>query len=203
MTHNPSVNLTRNCVPHKLPQTLSLTNHTPMHITTSLPNCFLRPWNNEDKTALLRNASNRKVWRNLTEMFPHPYTEADADHWLSIANQSSRSIRFAIEFEGAAVGGAGVIAGEGIARHTGQFGYWLGEAHWGKGIATAAARALADHALSGYQFMRLEAPVFEWNPASMRVLEKTGFIREGVLKRSVFKDGQLIDSVMYARTRET
>jgi [ribosomal protein S5]-alanine N-acetyltransferase len=173
-----------------------------MQINTSLPNCRVRPWNNDDKTALVRNANNRKVWRNLTDMFPHPYTDADAVHWFSIANQSGSNIHMAIEFEGEAIGGAGVIAGKGIGCHTGQFGYWLGEAYWGKGIATAAARALAAHAFTGTQFMRLEAPVFEWNPASMRVLEKAGFVREGVLKRSVFKDGELIDSVMYARTRD-
>jgi ribosomal-protein-alanine N-acetyltransferase len=172
-----------------------------MLLRTSLSGCSLRAWNKEDQAALVRNANNRKVWRNLTEMFPHPYTEADAEHWLSIANQAEPSIHLAIEAEGTAVGGIGVIAGEGIARHTGQFGYWLGEAYWGKGIATAAAQAMVAHVFSGTQFLRLEAPVFEWNPPSMHVLEKVGFIREGVLKRSVFKDGQLIDSVMYACTR--
>ena len=44
----------------------------------------------------------------------------------------------------------------------------------------------------------LESPVFEWNPASMRVLEKCGFTREAVLRASVAKDGQIIDSVLYA-----
>ena len=90
---------------------------------------------------------------------------------------------------------------ESLVRHysrTATFGYWLGQAHWGKGIATAAARALKEHALAGEHLKRLEAAVFEWNPASMRVLEKAGFVREGVLRKSVFKDGQLIDQVMYA-----
>ncbi len=43
-----------------------------------------------------------------------------------------------------------------------------------------------------------DAAVFARNPQSMRVLEKVGFVREGIRRRSVFKDGQLIDSVMYA-----
>ena len=49
--------------------------------------------------------------------------------------------------------------------------------------------------------VRLEAPVFEWNPASMRVLEKCGFQREGIRRKGIFKDGQVIDAVMYARLR--
>jgi RimJ/RimL family protein N-acetyltransferase len=170
-------------------------------LQTELPDCCLRPWRREDKPALVQHANNRNVWRNLTEMFPHPYTESDADAWFLIAAKPGRSVHLAIEFRGEAIGGIGIIAGEGIARHTGQFGYWLGEVHWGKGIATAAARAMVAYAFSGSDLARLEAPVFAWNPSSMRVLQKVGFVREGVLKQSVFKDGQLIDSVMYALVR--
>jgi RimJ/RimL family protein N-acetyltransferase len=172
-----------------------------MHLTTGLPDCVLRPWRREDKPALLQHANNRKVWRNLTAMFPHPYTEADADQWFAIASAPGNSIHLAIEWGGQAVGGIGVIAGEGIGYATGQFGYWLGEALWGRGIATAAVRALADHALARPRFARLEARVFAWNPASMRVLEKAGFAREGVLRHSAVKDGQIIDCVMYAKVR--
>ena len=97
--------------------------------------------------------------------------------------------------------GIGVEPGEGIYARSGLFGYWLGEPNWGRGIMTAAARACADHVLASLEVVRLEAPVFEWNPASMRVLEKCGFVREGVLRRGAFKDGQLIDVVLYARVR--
>lgn len=159
--------------------------------------CRLRRWARKDKADLILHANNRKVWRNLTEMFPSPYTEADADFWIAFANRPT-SIHLAIEVDGVAIGGIGIIAGKGVSCRTGQFGYWLGERYWGKGIATAAVRAMVAHAFSTLPFARLEASVFEWNPSSMRVLEKAGFVREGVRKRSVFKDGQLIDSVLYA-----
>ena len=173
---------------------------TPDHSVkpTSIETCALRPWTLADKSDLVRNANNRKIWRNLTESFPHPYTEADADHWFSIVGQSGRDIHLAIEFRGSAVGGIGAIAGEGVFRRTCQFGYWLGEPYWGQGIATAAARAFVRHLQDEQLFARLEAPVFQWNPASMRVLEKVGFVREGLLRKSITKDNQLIDSVMYA-----
>lgn len=172
-----------------------------MHINTHISGCSLRAWKKEDGPALVVNANNRNVWRNLTDVFPHPYTEDDAESWIIFASQATSSIHFAIDLEGAAIGGIGIIAGKGVAAHTGQFGYWIGEAYWGKGIATAAARAMVEHAFSGSLFERLEAPVFAWNPASMRVLEKVGFIREGVAKRSVFKDDQFTDSVIYALTK--
>lgn len=169
-----------------------------MIVATEDPTIMLRAWASDDYAALVRHGNNKLVWRNLTDMFPHPYTHADAVEWVSIANAPGPNLSLAIDLAGEAIGGAGVIAAEGNGFHTGQFGYWLGQAHWGRGIATAVARALKDHAFSGARFKRLEAPVFAWNPPSMRVLEKAGFVREGVLRKSVLKDGQLIDSVMYA-----
>jgi len=169
-------------------------------IRTDDPNCVLRPWRDGDQDDLVRNANNRNVWRNLTHTFPHPYTLADANHWLSIANADPASIHLAVELQGQVIGGVGAIAGEGIAAATADFGYWLGEPFWGRGLATTAARAFKEHLLQSKRFARLQASVFAWNPASMRVLEKVGFVREGVLRKSVTKDGALIDSVMYACT---
>ena len=95
-------------------------------------------------------------------------------------------------------GDLGARAGVGIHARTAQFGYWLGETFWGRGIVTAAGRAFLEHLKNDGRFVRLEAPVFEWNPSSMRVLEKLGFERVAVLRRNVTKDGQLIDSVLYS-----
>ena len=170
-----------------------------VHLPTALPACVLRPWRDADRDDLIRAANNRKVWRNMTHTFPHPYTKHDADLWLAIAADPGASIQLAIDVEGRAVGGIGAIAGEGIFTATAQFGYWLGEPHWGRGIATAAAVALAERIARGRLFARLEAQVFDWNPASMRVLEKAGFSREAVLRSAATKDGYLIDTVLYAR----
>lgn len=169
-----------------------------MQLSTALSNCVVREWRREDQPALVQHANNRNVWRNLVHTFPHPYTEAEAETWLQIASSQGRDIHCAIVFDGLAIGGVGVNAGAGISERTGLFGYWVGESHWGKGLATAAARAFVTHLLSTPSFSRLEASVFSWNPASMRVLEKIGFQREGVLRKSVLKDGHLIDSVLYA-----
>jgi RimJ/RimL family protein N-acetyltransferase len=113
----------------------------------------------------------------------------------------SEPTHWAIEVGGEAVGGIGIERGEGVYARSAHFGYWLGEPYWGRRIMSAAARACADHVFATCDVARLEAPVFAWNPASMRVLEKCGFVREGVLRRAAFKDGQLIDIVLYARVR--
>ena len=169
-----------------------------MIIETANPNVVLRPWALSDCASIVRYGNNKLVSRNLFDGFPYPYTDAKAIEWVGIANSSEVNINLAIDFGGEAIGGVGVNANEANSFHTGQFGYWLGQPFWGKGIATAAARAMKIHAFSGGRFKRLEAPVFEWNPPSMNVLEKIGFVREGVLRKSVLKDGQLIDSILYA-----
>ena len=171
-----------------------------MELRTDLQDCVLRPWAASDKPNLVRYANNKAIWRNLLDSFPHPYSEADAEFWVA-HTEANPGLHFAIQFGGEAAGGIGVIPQSGLAIQTAHFGYWLGEHAWGKGVATAAAQAMAAYAFQAFPFARLETPVFAWNPASMRVLEKSGFSKEGVLRHSVFKDGQLIDSVLYARLR--
>ena len=98
-----------------------------------------------------------------------------------------------------AVGGISLATNQDVYVKTGEIGYWLGEPWWGRGIMTNAVRLVSDHALGRLGMERIEAPVFEWNPASMRVLEKCGYEREATLRRSIFKDGQLIDCMLYVR----
>ena len=164
---------------------------------------MVRDWARSDKASLVRNANNRKVWRNLMHRFPHPYSDADADGWFALLEAMAEPTHWAIDVDGAAVGGIGCMLGEGVYKRSAQFGYWLGEAYWRRGIMTAAVKAVVPYAMERFRLVRLESPVFEWNRASMRVLEKCGFRREALLKASVFKDGELIDSVLYAFVDKT
>ena len=109
---------------------------------------------------------------------------------------------FAIDVAGDAVGGIGFTVQYDVARRSAEIGYWLGEDFWGRGIATEALIAVTDYAFSNYDVCRLYAHVFDWNRASARVLEKAGYQFEGRMKKSVTKDGQTIDQLMYAKVRE-
>ena len=160
--------------------------------------CVVRDWARSDKEPLLRLANNPDISRNLTHAFPHPYTEIDAERWFSLLEGMPERTHWAIEVQHQAAGGIGMRLGEGVFAKSAELGYWLGEPYWGRGITTDAVAATARYAMSRFALVRLESPVFEWNAASMRVLEKCGFIREGVLRSSAFKDGRLIDRVLYA-----
>jgi [ribosomal protein S5]-alanine N-acetyltransferase len=165
--------------------------------------CRLRPWRRADQAALIRHANNIKIWRNVRDIFPHPYTPTAADSFLSaVMEQSGPESVYAIEVGGEAAGAIGIHPRINEERHTAEIGYWLGETFWGRGIATAAVRRLSQRALNEMDLYRLFANVFASNQASMRVLEKAGFQREGVLRRAVVKEGVLMDAVVYGLTRD-
>ena len=80
-----------------------------------------------------------------------------------------------------------------------EIGYWIGEPYWGRGIATAAARGLTAFGFERLALRRIEAPIYAPNKASMRVLEKCGYVCEGIMRDAVIKNGQLLDAHLYAR----
>ena len=167
-----------------------------------LTSCTVRSWEWRVREAIVRHANNRSVWINLRDRFPHPYTHADARNWLDTVVGISPETNFAIAVEGEAVGGIGFTVQHDVAHRSAEIGYWLGEDFWGRGIATEALIAVTDYAFANYDLCRLYAHVFDWNPASVRVLEKAGYEFEGRLKKSVTKNGQTIDQLMYAAIRD-
>lgn len=100
------------------------------------------------------------------------------------------------------IGGIGLRLDPDRAKRTAEVGFWLGEEFWGRGIMTEALRAFTGYAFLTFDLRRIFARVFEWNPASMRVLEKSGYAREGRLPQSVTKDGKTIDEMLFAIIRE-
>lgn len=162
----------------------------------------IRSYRADDAEALARAADNRKIWRNLNDYFPNPYTLADANGWIAFTQQESPERNFAIASATEVIGGIGLKLRDDVFRRSAEIGYWLGEPYWGRGIATAALQALTDYAFERFDLVRIEAGVFEWNPASCRVLEKAGYVREARLRRSVCKDGQVIDRFLYALVRD-
>jgi [ribosomal protein S5]-alanine N-acetyltransferase len=163
---------------------------------------LIREWRRGDEEALVRHANNPNVARNMRDRFPHPYTSADAQWWIAHAIAQSPSTDFAIVVDGEAAGGIGFIRQEDVARRSVEIGYWLGEAYWGRGIATDAVRALSEHIFANFDICRIYSTVFELNPASIRVLEKAGYAYEGRQRKAVTKNGETLDALMYALIKD-
>ena len=173
----------------------------PSRIELSLPRYALRPWAWTDKDALIRHANNRNVSRALFDRFPFPYTTEAAERWLSIARSEGRDVHCAITCEDEAIGGISAMRGSENARFCAEIGYWIGESQWGRGVMTTTVRAFCEALFRHTDIERIEAGAFVTNPASHRVLEKSGFTREGLLRRKYFKDGEFIDDAVYALLR--
>jgi [ribosomal protein S5]-alanine N-acetyltransferase len=167
-----------------------------------LKTCTLRPWRAGDEASLVRHANSYQVWRNVRDRFPYPYTLPDAQWWIAQASKEAPPTNFAIVIDGAAVGGIGLVFHEDIHRCTAEIGYWLGEAYWGRGVMSEAVRALTDWAFENFVLHRVFAGVLEWNPASMRVLEKAGFQFEARLRKAVIKEDRVMDEFIYAVVRD-
>jgi len=161
----------------------------------------IREWAPPDEAALVKYADDRRVWINLDDIFPHPYTAADARAWIE-ASAWKPVTNFAIAAAEEAIGGIGLKLQKDIYRRSAEVGYWLGEPFWGRGIATAALKSIVPVAFKELDLVRLYANVFEYNSRSASVLEKNGFRLEGRLVKNITKDGKVIDSLLYALTRD-
>ena len=101
---------------------------------------------------------------------------------------------------GQLVGGIGlrIDASQGIA----ELGYSLGKAWWGKGFATEAALAVTRHGFEVLKLHKVLACWFVGNEASGRVLEKAGFVREGIRRGQAIRFGKRLDLVDMAAFRD-
>lgn len=164
--------------------------------------CTLREYRHGDAAALARHANDYEIWRNMRDRFPHPYSQIEAESWLTLVAGQRPVTSFAIDVEGELCGGIGIALRPDIERCGAEIGYWLGRAYWGRGIATAALQTLSAHLFVAFpELERLFALPFADNRPSCRVLEKAGYELEGILRKSAIKEGRLRDQALYAKLR--
>jgi RimJ/RimL family protein N-acetyltransferase len=104
----------------------------------------------------------------------------------------------AIDINGEACGGIGIHPQDDIQCKNAELGYWLGEPFWGKGIITSAILQMVENGFNSFDINRIFARPFGSNLASQKVLEKTGFILEAKLEKTLFKNGIYEDELIYA-----
>jgi len=163
-----------------------------------LRTCVVRSWRRSDAEPISRHANNHKIWLNLRDAFPHPYTTRDAREWIRGVHHRTPETSFAIAVNDEPIGGIGFVLRQDVERVSAEIGYWLGESYWGRGIASEALSAVTAYAIGEHHLTRVFAVPFAWNTASCRVLEKAGYVLEARLRRSAVKDGKVTDQFQYA-----
>lgn len=158
-----------------------------------------------DEPAYLQHLKEKQIY-DQTLAIPFPYTQADAEWWIAnvakTTKEQGRSVNWAIRRnDGFLVGGIGFHDFSLGKSHSAEIGYWLAKEYWGKGIMSQAARKVADFGFKELGLERITAAVFHFNLGSARVLEKSGFKLEGVLRNHYKKDGRIFDGKLYAKIK--
>jgi RimJ/RimL family protein N-acetyltransferase len=158
---------------------------------------ILRPLQASDRKAFALLANNKNIWNNVRNRMPHPYTEEDADEFILMATTIGGPTIRAIILDGTLAGVVGLHPAHDVYEGTAELGYWIGEPFWGRGLASAAVKEIIQIGFKELKLRRIYASVYDYNTASMRVLEKNGFENEGVAKAAVLKNGKVFDEVKY------
>ena len=161
----------------------------------------LRPWALSDLDSLVRHANNPDIAKFMMDGFPYPYSEENGRAFIAFATKDDPIHIFAIDVEGEAVGGIGIHPQANVQRKNAELGYWLAEPFWGKGIITNAIKQMIEFGFKTYDINRIFARPYGTNVGSQKVLEKTGFIFEGRFEKTIFKNGEFLDELVYAVRR--
>ena len=162
----------------------------------------LRPYRKSDIDSLVK-IMNDKHFSRFMATIPYPYKRKDAKDWIKKCINSAKKknkfrVCFALDIDGKVVGGLSLDA---IDRHKAEIGYSIGKDFWSKGIMTEAVKLVTNFGFKKLKLKRIYAYVFSKNKASIKVLEKNAYKREGLLKKYYMKNGKLYDTYIYAKTK--
>jgi len=160
----------------------------------------------EEKYAmsLAKYGNNKKLADNMRNAFPHPYTLEEAYKFIETCknNDEKKDIVRAIILDDEFIGTIGVFVKDDVYSLSAEIGYWLAEPFWGRGIMTKCVKDLCDYVFLNYNIIRIFTEIFAYNEGSKRVLEKAGFKFEGTKRKSIYKNGNVYDSLAYALIKE-
>lgn len=158
----------------------------------------LRPWHLDDANDLVDLANNKNIAQFMADVFPHPYTIENGKTFIAFATSNPNSKIFAIINDGKPVGSIGLHLQTDILRKNAEIGYWLGEQHWRKGIITQAIPQMIDYGFKNMDIVRIFARIMGNNKASQKVVEKCGFKLEGKYDKTLYKNEEYLDELIYA-----
>lgn len=165
-------------------------------------NIVLKKWSDTLKHDLM-DVCNGVDRSYLSNRLPYPYTEESADWWLGMVSEhdGKDGVFRAIVVDGKVIGNISVEQKADVYCKDGEIGYLLLNDYWSQGITTEAVRLICETAFEELDIVRITGVVYAPNVASQRVLEKNGFIQEGLQKKAVFKDGKIYDLFLYGKVK--
>ena len=165
----------------------------------------LRKLKRSDAVSIQRHANNCDIARFLPRL-PSPYTMDEARKWITTTSRLARqdkAYNFGIE-DGQGGEIVGMIGLRNVNRHdrNAEIGYWVGKSFQRRGYAIEALRLILKFAFSKLRFVRVYAVVHHQNIGSIRLLEKTCFVREGVWRKASLMNRRWHDIYAYGILKE-
>ena len=155
-----------------------------------------------DSQRLAELINNKNVLEQLKDFMPFPYYKSDAECFINLVATDSMQVHFGIEFDSVIVGVVGLVLQNDVYSLSAELGYWLGEEYWGNGIMSWAVNEIVKVGFSEHNLLRIYSTVMEHNKRSQRVLEKSGFVLEAVLKKAIIKNDVIQDEHIYSILNE-
>jgi RimJ/RimL family protein N-acetyltransferase len=172
-----------------------------MIITMNKSKIQIRPILKKDAPTIAKLGNNKKIWNNIRDAMPHPYHLKDAESFIASKEKDKPNTTFGITINDNLCGLIGLEIQKDIYRKSAELGYWLGESYWGKGLASEAVKLVVKHGFEHFDIERIFAAAFEYNIGSIRVLEKNGFVKEGIARKAVFKNNAYYDEHRFSKLR--
>ena len=166
--------------------------------------CQIRKWKIEDASELAYTINDLDVQNNLTDGIPYPYTVEDGKEYIKemLSSSPENVLAYAIIVDNHVVGSTSVKRMDNIYRRTAEIGYYIVKDYWGNSITCEAVKQICQYVFEHTDIVRIFAAPFVFNYASCRVLEKSGFQFEGVLRNNGYKNGKIYDMRMYSLIKE-
>lgn len=160
----------------------------------------IRAWRMSDAADLAAALNNPNIQNNLRDGLPCPYTEKDASDYIDAMFRADKNaiFAFAITVDDKAIGSIGVFRKDNIHSRTAEMGYYTSELFWGQGLGTSAVKQTCKYIFENTDILRIFAEPFAYNTASRRILEKSGFLCEGIMRANAVKNGKVLDMALYA-----
>jgi RimJ/RimL family protein N-acetyltransferase len=160
----------------------------------------LRRVQKSDADSIAENANDALVTQYL--FTPYPYTVVDALDFIASSHRMHRnntSYPFGIEHkeERKIIGTIGLYRVDHVNRNA-EVGFWLGRKYWRQGMTSEAINLILDFAFNERDFHRIYARVMHPNTASLKLLDKLGFTKEGTMRQAVYRDNEWLDFVWFA-----
>lgn len=152
----------------------------------------------KDADDLAQIADNPEIAKYLRDNFPNPYSVKDAKNFIRGQAKDSSTLVKAILYDELLIGAIGFHRNTDVYRRSAEVGYWLAQDYWGMGIMSFVVDEWTRRAFDILDVDRIYGIVFEGNSASEKILEKAGYQKEGIQRKSIYKEGKILDSSLWS-----